>query len=165
MQDNSGLEKRISTAQWILERNLAWIAAAEVKVGVVVSLNIAMLGGLSAAFGAAQQKPAISIASTLIAAALSFTALICCALCVFPRVDGPVRSLLFFGRIAKEHRFDYVNALKTTTAEQILADWAEQIHRNADIALIKHTWVKKAMFFSFFCTPSWALSIYLLTKF
>jgi len=45
-------KERIITAQWVLERNLAWIAAAEVKVGVVVAINTAMLGGLGASYGA-----------------------------------------------------------------------------------------------------------------
>lgn len=35
-------EERLQIAQWILERNLAWIAAAEVKVGVIVAIDVAM---------------------------------------------------------------------------------------------------------------------------
>lgn len=38
-------KERLQTAQWVLERNLAWIAAAEVKVGVIVAIDTAMLGG------------------------------------------------------------------------------------------------------------------------
>ena len=36
----------LADAKWTLERRLAWIAAAEVKVGVVVSMQVAMLAGL-----------------------------------------------------------------------------------------------------------------------
>ena len=46
--------ERLQTAQWVLERNLGWIAAAEVKVGAIVAIDTAMLGGLGAAFSTAE---------------------------------------------------------------------------------------------------------------
>ncbi len=49
---STGME-RLQTAQWVLERNLGWIAAAEVKVGVIVAIDTAMLGGLGAVFSTA----------------------------------------------------------------------------------------------------------------
>ncbi len=42
---------RLTTAQWILERNLAWIEAADAKVAIIVTINVAMLGGLAGTFG------------------------------------------------------------------------------------------------------------------
>ena len=45
MADESN--KRLLTAQWVMDVNLKWIAAAEVKTGVVVTLSVAMLGGLA----------------------------------------------------------------------------------------------------------------------
>lgn len=50
---NTAMES-LQTAQWVLERNLGWIAAAETKVGVVVAIDTAMLGGLGAAFSGAE---------------------------------------------------------------------------------------------------------------
>ncbi len=46
----SGDKERLLIAQWVLERNLSWIAAAEVKVGVIVAIDTALLGSLGAAF-------------------------------------------------------------------------------------------------------------------
>ena len=45
------VKDRLTTAQWILERNLAWIAAADAKVAISVTINVAMLGGLGGIFG------------------------------------------------------------------------------------------------------------------
>lgn len=42
-------EQKISTAQWMLERQLQWVAQAEVKVGALITLDVGMLGGLAAA--------------------------------------------------------------------------------------------------------------------
>jgi len=52
----SNSTERLQTAQWVFERHLGWIAAAEVKVGVLVALDTGMLGGLGAAFSAADVK-------------------------------------------------------------------------------------------------------------
>jgi hypothetical protein len=35
----TGDDERVAAAQWILERNLGWIASAEVKVGVKATSN------------------------------------------------------------------------------------------------------------------------------
>ena len=48
--------ERLNHARWTLERQLTWIAAADAKVGVVVTLHIAMLGGIGAAYTAAAAK-------------------------------------------------------------------------------------------------------------
>jgi len=42
--------ERLRVAQWVLERNLGWIAASEVKAGVVVAIDTAMFGALATAF-------------------------------------------------------------------------------------------------------------------
>jgi hypothetical protein len=36
--------ERLQTALWVMERNLGWIAAAQVKVGVIVAIDTGMLG-------------------------------------------------------------------------------------------------------------------------
>lgn len=45
----------------MLERNLAWIATADVKVGVIVAIDTGMLGGLCAAFSASNAKMQTSL--------------------------------------------------------------------------------------------------------
>ncbi len=88
---------RLHTAQWVLERNLAWIAAAEVKVGVIVAIDTAMLGGLGAAFSAADGSARthwawfFSIATVICLG----SGLFCAAMAVLPRISGPEKSLLF----------------------------------------------------------------------
>jgi hypothetical protein len=43
-------KQRLEFAKWLFERTLGWIATADVKVGVAMALDTAMLGGLAAAF-------------------------------------------------------------------------------------------------------------------
>lgn len=155
---------RLQTAQWILERNLAWIAAAEVKVGVIVAIDIAMLGGLGAAFSEADAVSAWGYVYAFLAAATLAGGLICAAMTVIPRVTGPKESMVFFGGIAKLDGVSYVDRLRQMTDTQLLEDWAAQIHRNAEIARDKFGWVRAGMLWSFISVLPWFGAIFELVK-
>lgn len=157
---------RLATAQWLLERQLAWISAAEVKVGVIVALDTALLGGLVAAFSASDSAVRTSCVNllVLVAAAATVLALSCAAMVVLPRISGPTDSLIFFGRIAEIDAASYHKHVRQATDEELLADWANQIHRNAEIARDKHTWVRKSMVWSFLAAVPWIAAIALLVK-
>ena len=148
---------RLHTAQWVLERNLAWIAAAEVKVGVIVAIDTAMLGGLGAAFseadGSARTHWAwfFSIATVICLG----SGLFCAAMAVLPRISGPEKSLLFFGRVGLSDGAEYVRNLRAATDADLLEDWTAQIHRNAQIACDKFAWVRKSMWWSFLSVLPW----------
>ena len=161
---NDNVNKRMLTAQWVFERNLAWIAAAEVKVGVVIALDVAMLGGLAVAYRSATMRTTWAYFCVTVAVTVLLIALGCAAAVVLPRLAGPRNSLLYFGRIAGTSCADYVEAFSKATDQALLADWAEQIHRNAQIANMKHGWVRRAVLWSFLAAVPWAASIGLLVK-
>lgn len=166
--DSQKVEKRpehLLFSQWVLERNLGWIAAAEIKVGVVTTMGIAMLGGLAAAFGASAVKSPWSYAATTTAALLIMAALVCAAMVVIPRVGGPGESLIFFGRIAAQDNWRYADALRDASEADLLRDCAMQIHRNAQIACEKHIWVKRAMVAALLGVPPWLLALALSMNF
>jgi hypothetical protein len=154
---------RLDEARWIFERQLAWISAAEVKVGVVVTIQVAMLAGLGAAFAAATKKSPWALGSCTACVLLAAVAIICAAMAVKPRTDGPASSLLFFGKVRGLSEPDYAQRFKTATDEDLLADYSAQIHRNAEIASAKHDWVGKAVMISFMSAIPWLSAIGLLT--
>jgi hypothetical protein len=160
-------QQRIAIAQWIFERHLAWIAAAEVKVGVIVAIDTALLGGLAAAFGASEcaARTMYTYFFTLVAAGAAILGLFCSAMAVLPRTNGPKNSLLFFGPIAAQDAASYGTRFKQATDEQLLEDCTDQIHRNAQIACDKYAWVRRSMILSFFAAFSWVFAIALLVKF
>lgn len=159
-------KERLQIVQWVLERNLAWIAAAEVKVGFIVAIDTAMLGCLGAVFSAANPVTRSTWAWLFsIAAAIALGGgLFCASMAVLPRVKGPAKSLLFFGRIGPCERDDYINSLAKATNAELLADWAAQIHRNAQIACDKFVWVGRSMLWSFLAVLPWFLAIVVLLK-
>jgi len=162
----SNKKERLTVAQWVLERNLAWIAAAEVKVGIVVAIDTAMLGGIAAALSAS--NPAASswwiYLLTLIAVGALGIAIICAAMSIMPRVSGPARSLLFFGRIAEMDSSEFRNQFSQVSDDELLEDLANQIHRNAQIAKTKFRWVRNSMGWSFLSIIPWFVAITVLVK-
>lgn len=148
-------QERLSLAQWILERNLHWVSAAEVKTGVIVALNTAMLGGLAAAFSAADDRSSWENLFSIASAICLLISLFCAAMSVLPRTDGPPSSYVFFGKIAKNSRADYVDLFKRADHSVLLDDCLEQIHRNAEIACDKFRWVRNAMAWSFAAVLPW----------
>ena len=157
-------KERLQTAQWVLERNLAWIAAAELKVGVIVAIDTAMLGGLGAAFSATDGVARTNWAelSTIVAMIALGSALFCAAMAVLPRIKGPAKSLLFFERVGQYTKVDYVECFKKATDGELLEDWIAQIHRNAQIACEKFSWVRKSMWWSFLSVMPWLVAIVML---
>lgn len=153
--------ERLLVAQWIFERTLSWIAAAEVKVAVIVTVNTALLGGLGAAYTSLGTTKPTSWAMVwvTIAGISAAVGLFCAAMPVVPRLDGPKRSLLYFGRITKLNPIEYIEALKAASSASLLDDWGAQIHRNAEIAQIKHRWVRNSLCWSFFAMIPWGCGI------
>ncbi|MHB8428498.1 MAG: Pycsar system effector family protein [Acidiferrobacterales bacterium] len=157
---------RLQMAQWILERNLHWIGAAEVKTGVIVALNTAMLGGLATAFSVAKvaEHTAWAIFFSITGAVCLLLALFCAAMSVLPRTDGPPASFVFFGNIAKRNSADYADSFKRADNAAFLQDCLDQIHRNAEIASDKFRWVRNAMMWSFGAVTPWVAAIVCLLK-
>lgn len=155
---------RLEYAQWLLERNLAWIAQAEVKVAVVVSIDIGMVSAVAAAYTAAQTRSAWAIGLSVLFGLLIIAGLGCAAVVVKPNTKGPKTSFVFFARVAEMGIADYVHAVKKATDDELLSDLAEQVHRNAEIALAKHHWVRLAFLWSFLAGAAWIAAISQLVK-
>jgi hypothetical protein len=162
----SNERERLAMAQWVLERNLAWIAAAEVKVGVIVAIDIAMLGGLAAAYMASDQvtRTAWALLCILSAAGTAALAIFCAAMSVMPRTNGPNRSLFFFGCIVEMDSATYSDEFRKVANTKLLDDLTTQIHRNAEIAVTKFRWVRKSMGWSFLSVIPWIAAIAMLIE-
>lgn len=161
----SDTKERLATAQWVFERQLAWISAAEVKLGVVVAIDTALLGGLAAAYSTAQYHSQWSSFLSILCVVGCCMALFCVAMAVLPRLRGPQKSLLFFGKVSELSLVAYVARFSLATDEELLDDWLAQVHRNAEIACLKHVWVRRSIGWSFISAPLWIVAIAMLVKF
>lgn len=155
------LTTRIEAAQWMLERQLGWISAADAKIGFVIALQAGMIAALATAFSAATARSSLVIFFVFCYIALAVYAIGCACKATSPRVDGP-DSLLYCGSITKMDLFSYKDKCRTVSDIAILDDWLEQVYRNAEIACTKFKWVKRAIDCSFISGGPWGVSIILL---
>jgi hypothetical protein len=157
----TAIKERIEVAKWVLERNLAWIAAAEVKVAAIVAITTAMLGGLGVAFSGTTGATRTDWANlwSYVAAGGLLTSLALSAAALMPRTSGPPRSMVFFGRIAAVRREEFVEQFTKATESELLTDWVEQIHANAVVANKKFTYIKRSMGWAFASLIPWVGAI------
>lgn len=158
--------ERLEAVKWILERNLAWIAASEVKVGIIVTTNTAMLAVLGSVLGSLppSNRTAWACFFSVLAFILCGLAILFAARSIFPKVNGPENSNIFFVRIAKMSESDYVEQLSNLTIDKFIYDCGSQIHRNAEIACEKYKDVTTSMGLSFFAITPWILAVSLLMR-
>lgn len=148
-----------------LDRQLAWIDAANARTGAVTTLATAMLGvlaALSPAKGEVWTCPQVIVAGS-VAAALA-ACLLMCALTLLPKTKGPSSSLIFFARIAGRDRDAFVKDVLSRTESDYLNDLAAQVHVNAAIAARKYAWVQRAMYIFFFSVLPWVVAVYFLYR-
>jgi len=159
-------EERVRAAQWLFERTLGWIATADVKIGVAIALDTAMLGGLAAAFAGSDYhlRTDWCYFFVLSATAGMAFAMFCAGMAAIPRMRGPVKSMIFFGRVMEKDADIYVDEFSRMTVKEFLADLTMQIHRNSEIACEKHHWVRKSLYWSFLSAGAWIVAIAMLVK-
>jgi hypothetical protein len=159
-------QTRLATAQWALERNLAWIAASDVKAAFIVALDGGMIAGLAAIYIAAGSKvTAYATFASATAVVLAAIALGCVVLAVFPRTKGPeAKSLLYFGDVGTLEEAEYCKRFREASDEDLLSDWMIQVYRNAAIAKEKHALLQRASGYSFLAGFPWIVAIGLLAN-
>jgi hypothetical protein len=159
-------KQRIEAAKWVFERTLGWIATADIKVGVAIALDTAMLGGLAAAFAGSDYhlRTAWCYVFVFASTAGMVFAMFCAGLAAIPRMLGPVKSMIFFGRVVEKELQAYVDDFANMTEKEFLTDLTTQIHRNSEIACDKHHWVRKSLFWSFLSAACWIVAIAMLVK-
>lgn len=156
--------ERLTESKWILERQLQWIAAAEVKVGVVATIELAMIAGLGAMYMEAQQRSSWIVGSSVSFGICAVATLFCAGMALVPRVKGHSSSLIFFARVAALSAADYAVRLAATQHRDLLLDLSAQAHRNAEIACDKHWWVGRATMIAFLGALPWLVAVGLLAS-
>ncbi len=155
-------ETRLDLLDRILGRNLQWVAAADSKVAPILALDTGMLGVIAALFPKPSAWSAVQVAATAIAAALLLTSMIAVASAVFPRLEGPKGSRVFFGGIAQADPDAYVASMLAGITPELLQDFAKQCHRNAEIAETKFRYIRWAMILLFCSIVPWLITVAVL---
>lgn len=142
----SNEKERLAHAQWVFDKTLGWVAAAEVKVAAVLAIDTAVLAGLASLFLSEGNRSTWTNLLGGVSFFSVFFAICSAALVLIPRLEGgPAHSLLYFGKIADLSSYEYAARFKRVTEEELLQDWTDQIHYNARIAQKKHRWTTRCL--------------------
>lgn len=155
-------EQRIKTLEETISRLLQWIAAAEARISVVLGLDTAMLGAIAVFAPTPKMWSTSAVAFAAIAVTALALSLTFLAAASFPRTNGPKQSLIYFGGIAERDPDQFLSEIKTLTADKYIDDLSRQCHRNAQIALTKFSWIKRAKIALFFGIAPWAIALFVL---
>ncbi len=149
-------------AEKILTLQLDWVRTADSKVPPLFAIDISMLGLLAALV---KLLPAWTIPAAVacsIAAIPLLLSLVFLALAMFPRLDGPKESNVFFGGIAKQSEKSFKANFFKASDSDIQDDLLGQAYRNAEIASKKYSNIKLAFILTFCSALPWIAAVYLL---
>lgn len=146
----------------MLSRQLQWIAAADLKVSPVATVDIAMFGVLAAVAPGPKVWTGVSITLTVLTLATLSASLLHLLVATSPRTRDPVGSLIYFGGITQRTEEEFVVEMQNLKAEQYELDLARQTYRNACIAGEKYKHVKTGTRFLYAAIIPWTLAVYLL---
>lgn len=134
-------ESSLAHLRWLLERQLHWIGAADVKAGGMIGAYMA-LAAIAATLLDSGSPPPQAKLLFLIAGAAMLPALGFAVAVFFPRDSAQRSSLIFFGEIARLDLSQYKDRGRALALSQIQDDLLNQIHINATIARCKHKYAK-----------------------
>lgn len=135
-------DENIKKNQWLLERQLSWINNCDIKIGAIVTLNLALLAGLAKYIGS-MHTIWLDILYTLTALSI-FIGLVLCKCGFKARLKAPNQSNIFFGTISSKEISSFSQEINTLSKEQFNGDLSAQIYTNAKIATNKYSYLSKA---------------------
>src|SRR5690625_2322924 len=160
MISGQGMRENIERLEYILDKQLTWITAADLRLRFLVPIATAMFGTLvyfpEKIIWHSLGGVLAGCAIVLLTASIFFAA---CA--TFPRTVATQRSLIFFGSVAATDRLAYKKSLAFLNEAAYMDDLAEQCHINAVIARKKFKWVRFGMACLFAAMIPWAWCLYL----
>lgn len=148
----------IAHLRWVLERQLHWIGAADVKAGGMIGVYMA-LAAIAATLLDSASPPASAKFLFLLAAMTLLPALACAVAVFFPRDASQRRSSIFFGEIAALEMDRFMDAARRQNADLVVEDLLGQIHINAKIALSKHSFAKISIIFGAASLAIWIAAV------
>lgn len=156
-------ESALAHLRWVLERQLHWIAAADVKAGGMIGAYMALAAIAATLLDSGSPPPQTKllflIAGTAMIPALGFAVAV-----FFPRDSAKRSSHIFFGEIAAMETDQYRDRARILTAGQVKDDLLNQIHINATIARCKHKYAKISIIWGSVALAVWLGGVATFTR-
>lgn len=145
-----------------LERMLAWVQASESRLGIIVPTATSMLGVMSGLAGFARSFNWLLYFALILSVIFLILSLVFAFFAVYPRVNGPKDSLIFFGKVKMLSVEDFRLKMDSASESSYAEDLLRQIHVNAQIADEKYSWIRRSMSCLMFAAVPWMVVVYLI---
>lgn len=138
-------EHKIAFMANVLSHNAAVISLVDTKAGIILG-SAAVLFPLLALLGVGQLAPAAKLALAAVPVPLLATAVFS-FLTIHPRITARAagETCIFYTSITKMEKKDYQQRVQTITPEQIIDDYADNIHALAVIQAKKAKMLTRAL--------------------
>jgi hypothetical protein len=132
------------------------------RAGMLLTVELAMIGALAAFALPLDRLSRGQVAFGLLALLGLLVSIGVLAFAWLPRLEGPKASLTYFGGIVTRDRSQYLNEVRRESPEEYLTDLASQTHRNAEIAQLKFSWMKRAIVLFYLSALPWIVFLSLV---
>lgn len=151
--------EKIDLLDKTLNRILGAISSADAKVAQLFAISTGMLGFEATIVAKINPFSCYDYITVATSALLLLFCLFSLFMVLYPRLSGPVVSILYFNKIANSDSDCYRNNLDRLKEEDLFDDYARQCHRNAEIARDKYNWLRKANIALFLATIPWLVVV------
>lgn len=145
-----------------LARLLDWIKSADTRISLILPLTTAMLGTIAALTPAYSKWTWCIGLSVSVSVVLLVCSLVSISMALFPRTNGPVNSMIFFGGIQTRTLEEFRGEVSNFDEDEYKNDLINQCYINSKIASSKFKWVKKSLIFLMLSSLPWFYTVYVL---
>lgn len=151
----------IERAETNLARLLDWVGRADAKAPPVIGAATAMLGVIGSLAASSPPVGCFHVLALFLSIGALGVAVLFGFMTIYPQLEGPKRSYLYFRTIARTSKPDFVEAWRSMDDEKYLADLLEQCHQNSLVVDAKFQHLRRAYVAFGVSILPWVATIYL----
>jgi Family of unknown function (DUF5706) len=142
--NNNYINEKIDFAKSVLEHNLSLINLADAKAGILLGINGVVLALL---FGVDQETPSVLSMIFLFLTAILFgiSSIFSIATLVPRLTQEQNKTKIYFLKIKKSEREDFIQSWNNLTSDEILTDYILNIHNLANLQTKKYRYLRSSI--------------------
>ncbi len=158
-----GLSHRTTELWRELDLIMTFHERVESRFALLFGVNGALLATLAGATPPLHELTVIRAALVFLTVFMVGTSIACIYRGLFPRLSGPMNSLLYFRSVAAYLEEDYAGEWQAVDATQLVDDLARQVWQNARLVTAKFRNLRAAFSLTVAALVPWAVAVAALT--
>ncbi len=161
--DAPGLSPRTTELWRELDLLMTFHERVESRFALLFGVDAALIGALANVTPPLHQLTAFRASMVVVALSVISVSVFRIYRGLFPRLGGPMNSMLYFRSISAYNEEDYASEWRTLVSTQLVDDLSRQVWRNARLVTEKFRNLRSAFSLTIFALAPWALSVAIFT--